>query len=509
MKNFPESIGFHQRMHPIDSHFQRRNGISPSGFGKMIMKIETYFVGWIALALGFAGLFTTHAEDKRPNVLFIAIDDLNDWTGFLGGHPEAFTPHMDTLAKRGRNFTNAHCSIPVCSASRASVMSGVAATTTGSYELGPRYEELPALTNLPTIQGYFKEHGYTSLEGGKVLHHGFTGRLAGDIDRPLGRKKSPRPKKLMNRPADWSGAWDWGVYPEDDAEMADFQLAAKAAEVLQEDFETPFFLSVGFFRPHVPLFAPPKWFDLYDVDSITLPNAPKSDLDDLAGNFTAINNYAVAPTHAEVVESGKQRSLTQAYLASISFVDYCVGVVMNALENGPHADNTIIVLWSDHGFHLGEKQHWAKRTLWEESTRVPLLFSGPGIAPGENCAEPASLLDIYPTLVELCELPKSSHLEGVSLVPQLNDPATPREQPAITSSYFGNHSIRTRDWRLISYEDGATELYDHRTDPDEFNNLADDPAHQATREKLAKWLPKDGAPEFKKVSERDRVGAKK
>ena len=298
-----------------------------------------------------------HAEAPKPNVLMICIDDLNDWTGFLGGHPEAVTPHMDALAKRGRIFTNAHCAVPVCSSSRVSVMSGVAATTHGSYELGPRYEELPALANIPTIQRYFKDHGYYTLAGGKVLHHGFRGRLAGAIDRSLGRKKSPRPRKPMNRPAGWSSAWDWGAFPEEDAEMADFQLAKKAAEALQENFDQPFFMSVGFFRPHVPLFVPPKWFELYDSDKLTLPRTPTSDLDDLPKNFLSINNYAAAPTHAEVVEHGKQRSLTHAYLASISFVDHCVGIVLEALNSSPHADNTLIVLWSDHGFRLGEKQH--------------------------------------------------------------------------------------------------------------------------------------------------------
>ncbi|MDG1896298.1 MAG: sulfatase [Fuerstiella sp.] len=441
---------------------------------------------------------------RSTNVLMICIDDLNDWVGFLGGHPQAITPHMDALAKRGRNFTNAHCDVPVCSASRASVMSGVAATTHGSYELGPRYEDLPALADVPTIHRYFKDHGYYTLSGGKVLHHGFNGSLAGDIDRSLGRLKSPRPKKPMNRPADWSGAWDWGAFPEDDAQMAEFQLANKAATTLQEDFDKPFFMSIGFFRPHVPLYVPPKWFDLYEADSFQLPPSPKSDLDDLPKNFLGINDYAVAPTHAEVVKHGKQRSLTHAYLASISFVDHCVGMVVDALKSSPHADNTLIVLWSDHGFHLGEKQHWAKRTLWQESTRIPLLFAGPGIKPGRACPEPASLLDIYPTLVELCKLPTNPHLEGVSLVPQLNDPMTPRERPAITSSYFGNHSIRSRDWRLIVYEDGAEELYDHRNDPDEFRNLAGDPTHKSIRNHLARWLPKEATPEFKTKSERAR-----
>ena len=444
------------------------------------------------------------AKSTKPNVLFIAIDDLNDWVGFLDGHPQAKTPHMDALAKRGRNFINAHCAVPVCSASRASVMSGIAATTHGSYELGPRYEQLPALRDVPTIQRYFRNHGYTTLSGGKILHHDFKGRLANDIDRSLGRKRSPRPRKPMNRPANWSGAWDWGAYPEQDAKMADIELAQNAAKALKEDFEQPFFMSVGFFRPHVPLFVPPKWFELYDADKVVLPKNPRTDLNDLPKNFLSINNYAVAPTHAEVVGSGSQRSLTHAYLASVSFVDHCVGIVLDALKSSPHAKNTLIVLWSDHGFHLGEKQHWAKRTLWEESTRVPLLIAGPGIQAGKPCKEPASLLDLYPTLVELCNLPKASHLEGLSLVPQLRDPVQSRKNPAITSSYFGNHSIRSRDWRLISYEDGAKELYDHRTDPDEFHNLSKDPNYKEIITELSRWLPKKASPEFKAKSERQR-----
>ena len=461
------------------------------------MKLSILFLPFLVL-----GAFAKDAS--KPNVLFIAIDDLNDWVGFMGGHPQAKTPHMDALAKRGRIFTNAHCSVPVCTSSRNSVMSGIGPMTHGSYEIGPKYEQLPALADAPTIQRYFKDHGYYSLSGGKVLHHNFGGRLNEDIDRSLGRARSPRPRKPMSRPGSWSGAWDWGAYPETDAQMGDVQLAEAAAKALKEDFDEPFFMSVGFFRPHVPLFVPPKWFELYEEDKIILPKNPKTDLDDLPKNFLTINDYAVAPTHAEVVGGGNQRSLTHAYLASVSFVDHCVGLVLNALGDSSHADNTIIVLWSDHGFHLGEKQHWAKRTLWEESTRVPLLFVGPGINPGKACKEPASLLDLYPTLVELCNLPKNPRLEGLSLVPQINDPTAVRDRPAITSSYFGNHSIRSRDWRLISYQDGAKELYDHRNDPDEFRNLAKDPGHQAVIKRLSKWLPKKATPEFKAKSERSR-----
>lgn len=457
----------------------------------------------LILASIVATFSTSHAKDTKPNVLMISIDDLNDWTGYLGGYPSVSTPHLDALAGQGRVFTNAHCAIPVCSSSRVSVMSGLSATTHGSYEIGPSYEDLPALNEAPTLHRFFKDNGYVTFSGGKVLHHGFGGRLKVDIDHDLGRAKGARPKSgPINLPASWSKAWDWGQYPDEDAEMADYQLALRAAKALQENHEKPFFMSVGFYRPHVPLFAPPKWFDLYDVETIPLPRSPESDLTDLPPNFRTINDYAVAPKHSEVVESGKQRSLTQAYLASISFVDHCVGVVMDALEESPHADNTIIVLWSDHGFHLGEKHHWAKRTLWEESTRVPLLFAGPGIEPGEDCVEPASLIDIYPTLIELCDLPEHEQLDGISLTPQLDDPTTEREEPAIISSYYGNHAVRTRDWRLIVYEDGAKELYDHRNDPDEYTNLASDPDHVEILEELLEWIPTEGEPEFRVPSER-------
>ena len=441
----------------------------------------------------------------QPNVVMISIDDLNDWTGFLGGHPDVSTPNMDSLASRARNFTNAHCAVPVCSPSRISVMSGTAPTTHGSYEIGPRYEELSALHDVPTIQRYFKDHGYYTLAGGKVLHHGFTGRLSGAIDQSLGRKKSPRPRKAMNRPSSWSGAWDWGEYPEENAQMADHQLALDSVQILQSDLKKPFFLSVGFYRPHVPLFVPPCWFQKYDIESIHLPNIPRWDLDDVPRNFLNINSYAVAPTHAEVLEYGKQRELTQAYLASISFVDACVGLVVDALQASQYAKNTYVVLWSDHGFHLGEKNHWAKRTLWEESTRVPLLISGPEIFPDVPCEQSVSLIDIYPTLVDLCGLSRNENLEGLSLVPQLEDPRTVREKPAIISSYFGNHAIRSRDWRLIVYENGEEELYDHRNDPDEFQNLADDLQHETIKNKLRSWLPEQVAPEFKEKSERNRL----
>lgn len=439
----------------------------------------------------------------------ICIDDLNDWTGFLGGHPDVQTPHMDKLAKSGRSFTNAHCPVPVCTCSRISVMSGLAATTHGSYEIGPPYQGIPALAKVPTIHRYFKNNGYTTLSGGKVLHHGFGGSLSGDLDQVVGKGPWPnprtRPKQPLSRPAEWSKYWDWGAYPETNEQAPDHQVAVSAAKLLKQDFDKPFFMSVGFFRPHVPLYAPKQWFDLYDINKIRLPKTPLADLDDVPDHFRSINQISVAPTHDEILKQGKQRALTQAYLASVSFVDHCVGTVLSALADSPHAKNTIIVLWSDHGFHLGEKRHWAKRTLWEESTRVPFIIAGPGISAGEACGEPASLLDIYPTLVKLCGFPANKRLEGISLTPQLEDPTTPRKQPAIISSYQGNHAVRSRNWRLISYADGTEELYNHKLDKDEFKNLAKDPKYKSVRDELARWLPKHGAPEVRAESKYEHL----
>lgn len=448
---------------------------------------------WILLSLLFAVQAGADEEKTKPNILMICLDDINDWVGFLGGHPDVKTPHMDRLAKQGRVFSNAHCVVPVCSCSRVSIMSGLHATTHGSYEFGPSYQSIPALKNATCLQQYFKDHGYRTYAGGKVLHHGFKGPLKSAIDVNLGRSGGPRRKEGVNWPG---GAWDWGPFPETDEEMFDYTLAKKAGDVLREQHKKPFFMSVGIFRPHVPLLVPQKWFDLYDREKIQLPKAPPFDLNDLPPNFKGKMN--VEPVHEEVVKKKKWRGMVHAYLASISFADHCVGTILEGLEKGPNRDNTIVVLWSDHGFHLGEKHKWAKRTLWEESTRVPFLISGPGITPGTPCLEAVSLLDIYPTLIEYCGLPKKEKLDGISLIPQLKNPKTPRTQPVIISSFHGNHSVRTRHWRLIQYADGARELYDHRRDPVEYTNLATRGMYDQTWKSLEKWLPRNAAPEVLK-----------
>lgn len=458
----------------------------------------------IAAAILFLAVATVSSSASKPNILMIVLDDLNDWIGCLGGHPDAQTPHMDKLAESGRNFTNAHCVVPVCSSSRVSIMSGTHATTHGSYDLGPSYQSIERLNDVPTMQAYFQSHGYRTIAGGKVLHHGFVGPLKSSIDQTLpGNKEGSRPPRNKmtggqgNRGFEHdSKAWDWGAYPDTDDEMGDYILAKAAAEELKKEQDAPFFMSVGIYRPHVPLFVPQKWFDLYDKETLVLPKSPLWDMEDIPPNFSGRMN--VEPTHKEVVAKGYWRDMVQAYLACVSFADMCVGTVLDGLNNGPNKDNTIVVLWSDHGFHLGEKQRWAKRSLWEESTRTPFMIAGPGIEPGDS-PEAVSLLDIYPTLVELCGLPDNPNLEGLSLSPQLDDPKTPRTVPVLTTSYYENHAIRTKDWRYIRYRDGAEELYDHRKDPDEFKNLARYPEYAEIKRSLAKWLPVNAAPEVKEM----------
>jgi len=432
----------------------------------------------------------TAAAPAKPNVVFIAIDDLNDWIGCLGGHPDAKTPNMDRLAKRGLLFRNAHCQVPMCMPSRVSVFSGKLPSTTGCYDFDADFHQAMTLVNDVPIPLHFKRHGYTTLGGGKLLHSGFQGRLAETFDVNLAGGGNPTPEKIVNWPV---AVWDFGAFPERDEEMGDYQLAVKAAEFLKQKQEKPFFLAAGFHRPHVPLFVPQKWFDLYDRETLTLPKAPIEDMKDIPTS-TIPRRKGVAPSHAEVLKADKWREFVHAYLACVSFVDHCVGVIADAALDGPNADNTIVVLWSDHGFHLGEKQHWAKRTLWEESTRTPLIFAGRGVPAGKSTEATVALVDIYPTLVEAAELPVPQKFDGVSLVPLFKNPAAPWDHAVITTCLPNNRAVIKDQWRYIRYQQGNKELYDLRADPDEFTNLAADPKFTKTKAALARSLPSRNAP---------------
>lgn len=434
----------------------------------------------------------------HPNVLFIAIDDMNDWVGPLGGHPQVKTPNMDRLAKRGTTFLNAHCQAPLCNPSRTSLLTGLRPSTTGVYALNPWFRDSPALTNLVTLPQYFMQHGYKVVASGKIFHDAYppnNQRVDGkefSVWGPRGTVSLPK-KKFVETP-DRMALIDWGEFPENDEACFDYDLGSYAVEQLKSaPTNQPFFLCVGFRHPHVPCFAPQKWFELYPEDKLAMPPIRENDRDDTPPFSWYLHWKLPEPRLSWLRESGQWRALVRAYLASVSFVDAQVGRVLDALEASGLQDNTVVVLWSDHGWHLGEKGITGKTTLWERSTHVPLIFAGPGIARNARCNRPAELLDLYPSLVQLCGLPQKDGLEGRSLLPQLRNANAPRWEPAITTHGQNNHAIRTEAWRYIRYADGSEELYDVRKDPNEWTNLAANPKHAKTSRELARWLPKTNA----------------
>ncbi|MBA4191756.1 MAG: choline-sulfatase [Planctomycetaceae bacterium] len=440
-------------------------------------------------------------KSEKPNVLFISIDDLNDWVGPLGGHPQVKTPNMDRLAARGTTFTNAHCQSPLCNPSRTSILTGLRPTTTGVYALAPWFRTSDKLKDHATIFQWFHKQGYTTLTGGKIFHDAYPPKLdkkdAGPEVDVWGTHGgfTPRPKTKFVTTPDNIALMDWGAFPEKDEECYDYDVATWAVQQLKSPPKGPFFLAVGFRHPHVPCYAPQKWFDLYPEDKLVMPPVKADDRDDLP-RFASYLHWKLPEPRLKWLEESKQwKPLVRSYLASISYVDSQVGRVLEALAASGLEKNTVIVLWSDHGWHLGEKGITGKNTLWERSTRVPLIFAGPGITSGVKCNRPAELLDVYPTLAELAGLPANSANEGLSLFPQLKDVKAARERPAITTHNAGNHGIRTEQWRYIRYADGSEELYDVLADPNEWTNIAGDAKHADTKKQLARWLPaKSAAP---------------
>lgn len=443
-------------------------------------------------------------EAKKPNILFIAIDDQNDWVGHMGGHPLVKTPHLDKLAARGTTFLNAHCQSPLCNPSRTSLLFGRRPTSTGIYGLSPAPRELPMLKNAASLPQYFAAQGYRTYATGKIFHGGTTGgggkTIATEfqVTAPFGGVGTMPPQKLVGEtPMGNNRLVDWGVWPldNDDSSKGDYKVATWTIEQIKSaPKDQPFFIAAGFFLPHVPCYATQKWFDLYPDDDSVLPKVLDTDRDDTPHFSWYLHWSLPEPRLAWLKEKNQWRNLVRSYLACTSFVDSQVGRLMTALDEAGLADDTIVVVWGDHGWHLGEKGISGKNTLWDRSTKVPLIFAGPGVKGGQRCLQPAELLDIYPTLIDLAGAPKNNNLEGLSLVPQLNDAAIKRERPAITSHNQGNHGIRSERWRFIRYADGAEELYDMSADPNEWHNLAAKPEHAAVIAEHKKWLPQPDLP---------------
>ena len=439
--------------------------------------------------------FCAASAAEHPNVLFLAIDDLNDWIGAMGGHPDAKTPNLDRLIRRGVLFTNAHTQAPVCGPSRASLMTGLLPSTTGIYGF-PGDDEIrqasPAAARAKFLFEAFREGGYHTMAVGKLFHQHVP---KGVVDESGGRERGFGPSPEQHFVWDRKGtSTDWGAYPETDAEMPDFRSAAWAVERLGRDYDKPYLLAVGFLRPHVPWYVPPRWFDLHPAASLRMPPYLPGDQDDVPAIARRMNDLPMMPTADWARESGEWPNIVQAYLASISFVDAQLGKVLDALDARDDAAETVIVLWSDHGYHIGEKNRFAKHSLWEEATHVPLAFVAPGVEAGRESGRPVGLIDIYPTLLDLAGLPPNPDVEGRSLKPLLEDPAAEWDHPALTTYGYGNHALRTERFRYIRYEDGSEELYDHDADPNEWKNLAGDEAFAGVVAKLRARLPKTNAP---------------
>ena len=431
----------------------------------------------------------------RPNVLFIAIDDLNDWIGCLGGHPDVKTPNLDRLAGRGVLFSKAYCTAPACNPSRASLMTGILPATSGVYMNGQPW--LPVLPEATTLQESFKRVGYEVMGRGKIYHHGrgdqFFSAKGWDTYIRKGRDPVPPDRPVNGIPK--TAHFDWGPVAVSNEKMDDTKVADWCIERLGRPHEKPFFLACGLFRPHLPWYVPQKWFDLYPLDEISLPQVNEDDLADVPQ--PGKNMARPDRDHHNVTKHNQWRQAVQGYLASISFTDWNVGRVLDALDRSQYKDNTVIVLWGDHGWHLGEKLHWRKFALWEEATHAPLMFVVPGLTPtGSVCGRTVSFADIYPTLKDICGLPAPTQkLEGVTLRPLLQNPKAVWERPALTTHGRNNHSVRSEKWRYIRYRDGSEELYDEERDPLEWTNLAAKPEYAKVKEELAAWLPKTNAPD--------------
>jgi len=472
-----------------------------------IMKLVTLIFNVIVYFSIFLSVPFVQAKEAKPNVLFIAVDDLNDWVGKLGGHPQARTPNMDLLSSRGLLFTKAYCSAPSCNASRSSVLTGMRPSTTGIYINSHDWRQASILKNAVTLPHHFKNSGYLTMGAGKLFHahtffdkknlEGYSDPDAWDAYFPSKTQQMPEEVVPETWPLNSSkkfyrGHFDWAPLQISNLDMADAKVVDWASKQLAKTHKKPLFLSVGIYRPHVPWYVPKKYFDRFPINEIQLPKHLSNDLGDIpvAGKAMAKRHW-----HKWINENNQWEKAVQAYLASLAFADDMVGNLIKALDKGPLSKNTIIILWGDHGYHLGEKESWEKFALWEDTTHVPLIIVDPRrTKSGTQCESPVSLLDLYPTLIELCglRLPPQK-LEGRSLVNSLIRPMEKTGRVVITTQGRGNHAVRSSRYRYIRYADGSEELYDHKTDSHEWNNLSLDPGLVKVKSELMDYLPKFNA----------------
>ncbi|MEO0446434.1 MAG: sulfatase [Verrucomicrobiota bacterium] len=435
----------------------------------------------VFLLFALLGL-TTAATAEKPNVLFIAVDDLNHWVTHLGRNPEAKTPNIDRLAAMGTTFTNAYCAVPACEPSRCAIMGGRRPWTTGCYKNGHAWKSYqPAGEGL---SAQFLDAGYYVAGAGKIYHsmRYHPEEWTEYMNRAGLHGNGPGVDKL-------DGYLNDVTHPDlKDEDIVDWHSTNYIIERLEKEHDKPFFFACGLYKPHLAFVAPRKYYEDFPIESIQLPPHLENDLDDIPP--AGVRMAGPDKDHAKFLQSGRWKAAIQSYLATCAYTDMNVGRLLDALENGPHRDNTIVVLWTDHGWSLGEKQHWRKFALWEEPTRTPYLFSVPGMTkPGSRSARTVDLMSVYPTLCDLAGIEKPEHLEGHSIMPLLKDPLAAWPHPAITTHGRGNHAVRTESFRYIRYANGDEELYDSVNDPYEFQNLAEEESSKAIKERLAAFLP--------------------
>lgn len=451
------------------------------------------------------------ASASKPNILFIAIDDLRDWVGYLG-NTQVKTPNLDKLAARGVYFTRSYCASPCCNPSRTALLTGLRPGVTGVYGNGSDWRKLVPEGTV-TLPRYFKDNGYYVAGAGKIFHGGLN-RSEDWTDYKSGKEGLGNEE---DAPSDGGGTlkegWDgvggltFGALDCDDKDMSDYESVSYILKKLGEPQKKPFFFACGMHKPHMPWSVPKKYYDMYPLDKIQLPKVLENDLDDIppAGIAMADPNG----DHANILKSGRWKEAVQAYLATITFCDAMVGRLIDGFDKSAYKDNTIICLWSDHGWMLGEKQHWRKFALWEEAARAPYIWVVPGVTKlGGVCNRTVDYMQIYPTLCDLAGLPVPKPVEGESIRTLLEKPDAPWDKPAITTWLFNNHTVRTERWRYIRYADGSEELYDHDRDPLEWNNLAQNPEYAPVKADLLKYVPTENKATPERVKNPNRKARK-
>lgn len=456
-----------------------------------------------ALICGLPILLATGGEisaksSEKPNVLFIIVDDMNDWISLLDAEAPIKTPNLERLAQRGVLFTKAYCASPACNPSRTAALTGLRPSTTGVY--GNVSDWRIALPNRKTIMQQFASADYDVRGAGKIFHHQLEGAFH-DADsfhdfQAMQDQEFP-PQKLNGAPEYGSINTDWGEWPATVEETTDFHTANYCIHSLSKPVaERPLFLACGIYKPHSPFFVPRSYHDSFR--SLTPPTRNTDDWSDLPSGATRLLRekkwFWQGMEDLERRRPGSYQDFIRSYAACATFADEQIGRVLDALDASPRRDNTIVVLWSDHGFHLGEKNHIEKFALWEKTNHIPFIVVAPGITPaGGRCERPVDLSVLYPTLLELCRLPSDKSCDGISIVPLLRDPQAEWERPALMTYMRGNHAVRSDRWRFICYADGSEELYDHEADPHEWTNLAGDDRFRDVLAEHRKWLPKHDA----------------